>query len=88
VDTIESSGPPVVPRSKPKTKKATGEGQGKQQKLFAPPRPALAPQESLAMTETDPDESMDVEEEQVEESEEMQEAQGPLLEESLVCLLS
>jgi len=90
VDTIESSGPPVVPRSKPKTKKTTGEGlgQGKQQKLFAPPRPALAPQESLAMTETDPDESMDVEEEQVEESEEMQEAQGPLLEESLVCLLS
>jgi hypothetical protein len=87
VDTIESSGPPVVPRSKPKTKKATGEGQAKQQKLFAPPRPALAPQESLAMTETDPDESMDVEG-QVEESEEMQEAQGPLLEESLVCLLS
>jgi hypothetical protein len=79
---------------KPKAKKTEGQG-GKQQTLFGlkgqgQSRPALAAQESMAMTETDPDLDRDGDE-LMDESEELQEAQGQgqgILEESMVCLFS
>lgn len=95
VDNIESTGPAsnTNTSTKPKSKvtksnkkeESTG-GSGKQQTLFslksAPmSKPGLGPTESIAMTETDPDESMD----NMEESEEMQEAQG-VITQSPVCL--
>lgn len=86
VDDIESTGP--TPGSKPRAKGVkkekvaeTASGGGKQQTLFslkaAPSK--LGPTESIAMTETDPEETQTMED----ESEEMQEAQG-VLEDSLV----
>lgn len=81
VDNIESAPPPSKPKSAKPAKGSKREETGKQQTLAsfkaAPTNTggsrALGPSESIAMTETDPDESL------MEDEEEIQEAQRPSL---------